>query len=61
MVDSVGSVVEKFGVGEDFGKRGFNFVEEFFAGDTLNWLVMSKKMAAQVGSMLERWGQTIFF
>ena len=35
MVDSVGFVVEKFGKGGDFGKGGFDYIEEFFAGDTV--------------------------
>ena len=35
MVDSVGFMVEKFGEGEDFGKGGFDYVEEFFAGNAV--------------------------
>jgi hypothetical protein len=34
-MDSVGFVVEKFGEGEDFGKVGFDYVEELFAEDTI--------------------------
>ena len=35
MVDCVCLVVEEFGEGEEFGKGGFDDVEEFFAGDTV--------------------------
>ena len=34
-MDSVGFVVEKFGEGGDFGKRGFDYIEEFFVGDAV--------------------------
>ena len=35
MVDCVCLVVEEFGEGEEFGKGGFDDIEEFFAGDTV--------------------------
>jgi hypothetical protein len=36
MVDCVCLVVKEFGEGEEFGKGGFDDVEEFFAGDTVD-------------------------
>ena len=35
MVDSVCLMVEEFSEGEEFGKGGFDDIEEFFAGDTV--------------------------
>ena len=35
MVDSVCLVVEEFREGEEFRKGGFDDIEEFFAGDTV--------------------------
>ncbi len=43
MVDSVGFVVEKFCKGGDFGKGGFNYVAEFFAGDDVELVGWVKK------------------
>ena len=35
MVDSVCRMVEEFSEGEEFEKGGFDDIEEFFAGDTV--------------------------
>jgi hypothetical protein len=61
MVDCVCLVVEEFGEGEEFGKGGFDDVEEFLWKTLLNWFVRSKKTAARVGSLLVRWGRSINF
>ena len=43
MVDSVCLMVEEFSEGEEFGKGGFDDIEEFFVGDRIDFISSSRQ------------------